>query len=324
MRIAILNNSALTDRHINRLKQLGDVVAYKRTVGEVEAIQRLAAVDIAIVDCTNIPIGKKLFQELPMLKYICLNSTGYEEVDLEAAIENGITISNVPDYSTNSVAEHTIALMLSLARHLSESNKTMFDNPFEIELSEKAHHKFLGQTLNGKTLGIIGLGKIGNRVAELATAFGMKIIAYNKSKIPNTNITQTDLHELLMTSDFISINATYKKGLKTLLDEKEISKIKSNTFIINTARGELINEYALAKAIETKNIGGYATDVLCNKSKHNPLLKFNNVILTPHLGFFTDESLNKLADTILANVESFIANKPNNIIKSKKYKNGTA
>jgi len=324
LRIAILNNSALTAGHINRLKKIGDVIEYENTTGENEAISRLDGIEIAIADCVDVPFTKKVFQKAQALKYLCINSTGFEQIDLNAASERRVIISNVPDYSTDSVAEHTIALMFSLCRQIIESNQAMQVSPFEIDLSEKEHNKYLGRVINGKTLGIIGLGKIGCRVAELGKGLGMNVLSFSRSQKVIQNAKPKSFDDLLMLSDFISINATYEPGFKDLFDENAISKLKPECIIVNTARGEFVNEPAIAKALITNKLGGYATDVVGDKTRDNPLLNLDKVVLTPHSGFFTRESLTKLADTIIENVESFVANYPKNIIKPKENNNELA
>lgn len=314
MKIAILNNSSLKSQHLNSLGKIGHVKIFNRTIGEKLAIQRLKNIDIAIIDSYDIPLSNFFFESLPDLKFICLNSTGYEQVDLESAKKNSVLISNVQDYATHSVAELTIGLIICLNRKLNIICKQISINPFEIELSDTTNEPFIGHELYNKKLGIIGFGNIGKQVAKIATAFGMKVFVLSYKNQKSEYYHSVELDTILSECDFISLNNSSKESSELLLDEKVIAKVKPNSFIINTARGNLVDENMILKAIESKSIGGYATDVLTDNSINNPMLKYDNVIITPHIGFYTNEALCNLANNIVANVVAFASNKPINLI----------
>ncbi|UPT67967.1 MAG: 2-hydroxyacid dehydrogenase [Sphingobacteriales bacterium JAD_PAG50586_3] len=250
MKLAVLNNSALQETHINRLKQLGDVSLYESIIGELDAISKLKNCEIAVIDSIDVPITEGFLKALPHLKFICLNSTGFEQVDLKAADHHGVIVSNIPDYSTHSVAEHCIALMLSIVRKIPQSYFDVLRSPFEIDLSNKEHNKYLGENLHNKTLGIIGMGRIGSQLAYIAKAFGMNVIPYTRQDDPIA------LEQLYLKSDFISINSSYSLQPSVLIDERVIPKLKPNCVIINTSRGEFVNESDIAKALKEMRLGG--------------------------------------------------------------------
>lgn len=318
-RIAVLSACGLSCAHVSRLRSIGEVVQFDKTQGQAEAIKRLQGANIAVADCSDIEFTERLFASLPSLAYLCLASTGYEQVDLEAAHAHGVTVANVPCYATDSVAEHTIALMFSLIRHIPRADRAMRDCPFEVELGDWRHNHYLGHNIRGKMLGIIGLGRIGIRVAELGRALGMIVSVCSARDSRSTRVVAgietTNLETVLRHSDVISINAAYHQELKHLIGPRTIPMLKASAVIVNTSRGALVDEAALATALSLRGIAGYATDVLEDTSPTNPLLLLPNVVLTPHVGFYSEESVRQLADSIVANVESYAMGHPVNQIR---------
>jgi glyoxylate reductase len=250
------------------------------------------------------------------LKYVSLNSTGFNQVDLVAAKEHGISIANVPGFSTDSVAEQAIGLMFATLRHIPMGDREMRKKPFQIDPANRSQDIYVGANVRGKTLGIIGLGQIGTRVAEIGRGLGMEVLAFNRTPKQVGGVRMVDLDMLLKTSDVISINAAFVDGMKNLVDEKAIGKMKPSAVLVNTARGDFVDEGVLAKALSEKRIAGYGTDVLANWTTNNPLLALENITLTPHSGFFTAESLKNMGDIIVSNIESYIAGTPQNVVNA--------
>jgi glycerate dehydrogenase len=257
---------------------------------------------------------KPVFDSLSQLKYITIESTGFDGIDLQSAKEHNIKISNIPDYSTEAVAEMTISLMFATTRHIAQLNTSVHEKPYEIDPADQNQLQFLGFNLQGKTLGIIGLGKIGQRVAEMANGIGMKVIAYNHSEKNIPNVKQETLEELLRQSDIISLHTPLNNTSENMISSKEFEIMKSNAVIINTARGKVIDQQALINALKNKQIAGAGLDTLANWDKTNPIFSLENVIITPHGAWYTRESFENLANTVVENIEEFAAGHPQNLI----------
>ena len=191
--------------------------------------------------------------------------------------------------------------------------------PFQIDQASHDHRKYLGFDLNGKTLGILGLGNIGLRVAQIGTGFKMKVLAYNRSKKNVAGVKQVSLEELLKESDIVSLHLPLTSETENLIDAERLQIMKPTAIIINTARGKIVDEPALYNALQSRKIAGAGLDVIVEYKKSNPILKLDNVIFSPHSAFFTNESLSKCADIIVANVKSFIEGKAVNIVNSEKF-----
>lgn len=314
MKIAVLNECFFNDKHLEKLKKLGDLTVFKDTKTAGQAIERLKGVDIAIVDCFIAPLDKEVLESTDSLKFLSINSTGYDLVDLNTATQKNIKVANVPGFSTDAVAEHAIALMLAVNRKIPLGDNRVRENPFEIDPGNNSHREFLGFNVRGKTLGIIGLGKIGTRVAELGLGLGMKVIAHNRTWKQMDGVEMVSLEEVLSRSDVVSINLALSPELENLISEKELSMMKPSAILINTARGKHIKTTALYEALKSRRIAGAGIDALAEWDKNNPLLTLENVVLTPHSAFFTQESLENMADIIVSNVESFINGNPQNIV----------
>lgn len=307
-------NVFLKDEHISRLKKLGDLEIFTDTTTEQQAIDRSKDAEILAVDCFITPLTKQFFDNIPSVKYLTLNSTGYDPVDIQAAKTNNILISDIPGFSTEAVAEQAITLMFATTRHLVQLDKKVHEKPYEIDPADTSQLPFLGFNLQGKTLGIIGLGRIGQRVAEIAKSIGMTILAYNRSPKDIQGVRQVSLEELLRESDIVSLHVPLNTESDNLIGAKELSLMKPHTIIINTARGKVIDAQALADAIRNKKIGGAGIDTLAQWDKSNPLLFLENVIITPHSAWYTRESFENLANEVVENVESFAKGQPKNLI----------
>jgi len=316
MKITVLNESFLKDKHIARLKKLGELEMFAETTTLEQAVERLSTSDVAIIDCYVTPLKKQLFEQGKNLKYITINSTGYDLVDLAAAKEYKITISNLPGYSTEAVAEHAIALLFAINRKIVLMDKRMRVKPYEIDPADTTQEPLLGFNLKGRTIGIIGLGSIGQRVAEIAHGIGMKVIAYNRSPKTIAHVTMVTLEELFKTSDVISIHTPLNADSENLITEKELALMQPHALLINTARGKVINTQALYTALKEHKIGGAGIDVLAEWDQRNPLLSLDNIILSPHAAWFTSDSFESLADMVVDNVEAYVQGTPVHVITS--------
>ena len=314
MKITILNFSFLHPEHIQKLKALGEVVEYDSTKTVEETIERLRGTDVAVADCWEAPLNEEVFNASGDLKYLTLNSTGYEQVDIQTAKEKGVMVANIPNFSTDSVAEQTIALLFAVVRHVPVADRAVRANPFQIDPANRSQDIYLGVNVRDKVLGIIGLGHIGTRVAELAQGLGMTVKAYNRSPKTVPGVEMVDLQTLLKTSDVVSLNSAFSPELKEVINKDTIALMKPGAVLINTARGALVDEKALAEALGTKHVAGYGVDLLADWSLNNPLLKLDNVVFSPHTGFFTKESLKNMADIIVENIESYAAGNPKNVV----------
>lgn len=267
---------------------------------------RISKADLAVI--ANYPLKKEALDKASSLKYLCVAFTGVDHVDIDTCREKGIAISNCAGYSTESVAELAIGMMLSLYRKLAESK-------------DAAAHGKTGAGLRGieikdRTVGIIGTGAIGYRTANLAKAFGAKVIGYNRSH-SHDDITYTDLNTLLQTSDIVSIHLPLTKDTKHFIDKDKLSLMKKDAILINTARGGIIDNEALAEALKKGEIAGAGIDVFDMEPplpEDYPLLSAPHTVLTPHVGFDTEEAMERRAAIVADNLKSFVEGKQKNII----------
>lgn len=270
--------------------------------------------DASIVVTKELVVDKETIEAFPnSVKLICEAGTGYNNIDVEACTKKGIKVCNVPNYATNNVALFTIMLMLNMSTSMGKQIKMLdnddysnFGNTLKVNYNE----------LSNKTLGIIGLGKIGQKLADLADSLGMNVITYTRSKKDDFRwIKYVSLDELLSTSDYISLNCFLSDETRHIINKDNINKIKHSAFVINTARGALIDEEALYNALKDNKIAGAGLDVLEKEpaSKDNPLFKLDNVIITPHMAWNSIEARTRLLNTTYENIESF---KNGNIINN--------
>lgn len=316
MKIAVLNGSFFDDEEIKKLRRLGDEVkVFDNTYTESEAIERLKGVNIAVADCLTTPLNHRVLNSADSLRLLALNTVGYDTVDLNTATRKGIQVANVPGHSTEAVAMHVFALMLAVSNKIVRLDALMRLQPFEIDPANTEHRaQFLGFSPVGKTLGIIGLGDIGQRVAQIGNALGMRVIAYNRSPRNIPGVTMVPLEQLLRESDVVSLHLPLAKETEKIINAERLQMMKPTAILINTSRGGLVDEEALAVALQSHKIAGAGLDVLSNLSPNNPLLKLDNVVLTPHSAFFTQESLKNCAEQVIQNIKSFIEGHPTNIV----------
>ncbi len=316
MKIVILNECFLNEDHLRRLKTLGEVETFNNTTTEEQAIQRLKGVGIAIWDGFICPPTAKVLETTDSLKLIVLPHTGFFMVDLETANKKGIKVANAPGFSKEAVAELVIGLMFAVNRKISLMDRDMRNSPFESDPgSIEQQNKYWGFDIKGKTMGVIGLGRIGSTVATLALGLGMKVIANNRSPKNMDGVEMVDLEELLKRSDVISINVTSGKDTENLISEKELELMKPTALLINVDQGKVVDTGALYNALKDNKIGGAGLDQVEGLTKDHQILKLDNVVFTPHAGSSTNESFRvNLPELVVSDVESFISGKPQNII----------
>lgn len=317
MKIVVLDGYGMNpgDLSWDNLNKLGDLTVYDRTA-PCEVIDRSVSADILLTNKTI--IDKDIIEKLPDLKYIGVLATGYNVVDTKAAREKGIIVTNIPSYSTDSVAQMVFSLLLAVTNnveHYTLDNRTG-------RWSRNADFCYWDAPLTelaGKTFGIIGFGNIGSKVAEIALAFGMKVMALSSKPadaLPAGVIKAENLDQLLSRSDVLSLHCPLTDSTKHIINASTLSKMKSSAILINTGRGPLVDEQALADALNKGIIRGAGVDVLsCEPPKDdNPLLYARNCYITPHLGWATVEARQRLMDIAVSNVANFIEGKPSNVV----------
>lgn len=316
MKIAILNECFLSDEHLKRLKSLGEVVIFEHTQTEDEAIERLKGVDIAIWDGFICTPTARILDTTDQLKLIVLPHTGYFMVDVDAANKKGIKVANAPGFSKEAVAEMVIGLMFAVNRKIPLMDRDMRKNPFESDPSNLEQQlNYWGFDIKGRTMGIIGLGRIGSTVATLAQGLGMKVIANNRSPKTMEGVEMVSKENLLRQSDVVSINVTSGADTKNLISEKELGLMKPTAILINVDQGPMVDTEALYQALEQKRIGGAGLDQVAGLTQEHPLLALDNVVFTPHAGSSTNDAFRiNLPDLVVSAIEGFVEGKPVNLV----------
>lgn len=298
------------------LKSLGEFVEYERSTGK-EVVERAKDADVVLTN--KVSIREKEMSQLPKLKYIGVMATGYNTIDLEAARKRGIVVTNIPAYSTDSVAQMTFAHILNIMNrvdHYAELNRQgkWSDNPDFCYWDSPLHE------IAGKTLGIIGLGYIGMKVAMIAKEFGMDVFAYtskNSADLPD-GIQKTTLDGLLSVSDILTLHCPLTPETREMINKGTIKMMKQGAIIINTGRGPLVDEQDVADALESGQLAGYGADVMYEEPprKDNPLLRQPNAFITPHVAWATFEARKRLVDICVENVKAFIDGHPIHVVNS--------
>ena len=252
------------------------------------------------------------------IKYIGVLATGYNVVDVEAAKERGIIVTNVPAYSTASVAQMVFAHVLEICNHVAHHDRTVKEGKWE-KCPDFCYWERHLIELDGKVMGIIGYGRIGQAVAKVAQAFGMKVIAYSPRKrkeLENENMRYVELDELFSQSDIISLHAPLFESTRNIINKESISKMKKSVIIINTSRGPLVNEQDLADALNSGRIYAAGVDVVSEEpiKANNPLLKAKNIFITPHIAWAPKEARVRLMNIAMENIEAYLAGRPINVV----------
>lgn len=315
MKIVILDGYTVNpgDLSWEGIESLGSCKIYERTTPE-ETIDR--AKDADAVFTNKVVFNKALIEQLPRLKFIGVLATGYNVVDLEAASDAGIVVTNIPAYSTASVAQMVFSHILHHVQNISTHALSVQKGEWSKSI-DFSYHLTPQTELAGKTLGIIGFGQIGQTVAKLGIAFGMNILFNNRSKKETSlNAQQVDLDTLLAESDYISINCPLTDENAGFINKNAIDKMKPSAILINTGRGPLINEKDLAEALNSERIAGAGLDVLSAEppAPDNPLITAKNCRITPHIAWATTEARARLIEIATQNLKAFTEGKPQNVV----------
>lgn len=317
MKIVVLDGKGLNpgDLSWDKIRPFGDLIVYDRSAPD-QIVERSQGAQILLTN--KCELSEDQFRDLPDLRYISLLSTGTNVIDLKAARKFHIDVSNIPTYSTESVVQSTFAHLLNLFSRIAE--ETSFVKTGEWSTwPDFCHWGGPLRELDGKTLGIIGLGTIGRRVAEVAQAFKMKVLAYGPHlPIGSTikGVYAVSLDDLIAQSDIISLHCPLGEINRKMINADRIALMKDGVFLINTARGLLIDDEAVAHALNTGKIAGYGSDVLCEEPPvhSTPLLSAQNCWITPHNAWGTREARLRLMDILADNIRAFIDGKPQNIV----------
>lgn len=314
MNIVVLDGYAMNpgDLRWDELRKLGKVTIYDRTpVAEVK--EKLAEADMALTNKTI--INGDAIEYAHQLKYIGVMATGINVVDIEAAGKRNIVVTNVPTYSTVSVAQMTFALILALTNHVTEYAQSVRNGDW-VRCKDFSYQVLPIIELKDKTLGIIGLGRIGREVAGIALAFGMKVIASHRhpERDRMAGVRFVDEETCFGNSDILSLHCPLNESNKGFINKHSLGLMKKNACLINTSRGPLIQEQDLADALNTGRIAGAGLDVLSAEppSPQNPLLGAKNCIILPHVGWATYEARSRLMKTVVENIQAFLEGKPVN------------
>jgi len=318
MKLAILDAATLGDDvNLDIFRDFGHLEIYQIANSKQETIERVK--DKTIIITNKVIIDKEVMNNAPYLKLICVAATGYNNVDIDYAKQKGIAVTNVSGYSTDSVVQHTFAMLF----YLLESLRYYDDYVKSREYAKSPIFTHLGRPfweISGKVWGIIGLGTIGQKVAQVAESFGCDVIYYSTSgKNFNPNYTHKGLDELLSTSDIVSIHAPLNQNTKNLITYEKLKLMKKSAILLNLGRGRIVNEADLAKALDEGLIAAAGLDVLEKEpiDSNNPLLHIKNkdrLLITPHIAWTSIEARNKLVKEIYLNIESFLRGKERNRI----------
>lgn len=317
MEIVVLDGYALNpgDMSWKGLETLGNCKVYDRTAAS-ELYERVKDAEAIITN--KAVIDSSLLERLPKLRYIGVTATGYNVVDVKAAHSKGIVVTNIPAYSTDSVAQLVFAHLLTVVNrvelHASSVRQGEWTNSKDF-----AYCKSPQTELAGKTLGVVGFGRIGRKVALIGAAFGMKVIFNNRSQVKDapSGMLQTNLEELFAQSDVVSLNCPLTPENSEFVNDDLLKSMKPTAILINTGRGGLINEADLARALNEETIAAAGLDVLSTEPpKHtNPLLTARNCYITPHIAWATAEARQRLMHITIENLKCFMEGKPQNVVR---------
>ena len=296
------------------LENIGELVVYDRTKPE-ETVQRAKDADMVLTN--KVCLRRQEIEQLTRLRYIGVLATGYNVVDLEAAREHGIVVTNVPAYSTESVAQMVFVHLLTVTNRTEHYAMQNRDGKWTAS-PDFSYSDTLLTELAGKTFGIVGLGNIGQRVAAIARAFGMKVVAFTSKSadaLPE-GIEKRTMDDLLRESDVVSLHCPLTPSTHQLMNSRTLGVMKPSAILINTGRGPLVNEQDVADALNNNRLRAYCADVMSEEppKADNPLLKCENAFITPHIAWATNEARIRLIDVAIGNVKAFVEGKPINVV----------
>ncbi len=315
MKIVVLDGAAVNpgDLSYDILQSFGEVTIYQMTPPEL-AVERIG--DAEIVLDNKVPLDRTVLSACPNLRYIGLFSTGYDVVDTACAAEHGITVTNVPAYSTPGVVQIAFALILHFYSRIDEHNLLAHNGSWAQSPMFCLYLPTI-QELSGKTLGLIGFGHIGREMAKVAKAFGMRVLVYNRTHYPayeGDMLRFVTLDELFSQSDVVSLHCPLTPETRGIVNAERLASMKPSALVINTARGPLVDEQALANALNTHRIAGAGVDVVSREPilLNNPLLSAENCVITPHIAWAGLESRTRLLQAVVSNLEAFLNGNPTN------------
>lgn len=312
MKICILDGYSLNpgDLDWSPVERLGDVTLFDRTPAD-KIVERAADADIVLTN--KVPFSADTLRQLPRLRFICVLATGYNIIDTEAAARQGVVVANIPAYSTMSVAQMAFAHILNITNHVASYAREVADGKWT-NCPDFCFWDSALTELAGKTMGIVGLGNTGMATARIAVAMGMKVVALT-SKSADTlpeGITPAPLDDVLASADVVSLHCPLTPSTRHLINAASIAKMKPSAILINTGRGPLVDEQAVADALNGGRLAAFGADVLSQEPPRgdNPLLSARNCFLTPHIAWATLEARMRLMSTATENVRQFIAGEP--------------
>lgn len=313
MKITILDGNAVNpgDLSWTELEKLGNLTVYPRT-GAADVIARIGDSDAVLLNKVN--ITEEILSACPSLKYIGVQATGYNVVDLEACRRHKVTVTNVPSYSTAGVAQLVFSFISEWACHVQIHSDSVMAGGWVRSPDFVYWEKPLFE-IEGKTLGIFGYGSIGSRVARIAKAYGMKVIVCTRTPKPEID-NPVDFDTLLRESDFVSLHAPLTDKTKSIINRESLARMKKGAYLINTARGGLVVEQDVRSALESGSLAGYAADVVLQEpmSPDCPLLNAPNCLLTPHIAWASVETRRRLMGVVIGNLRAWIDGKPENVV----------
>ncbi len=314
MKIIVTDAKTISNNneYFNPLKEFGDLVIYPLSTKE-EIKERIADADIIV--CNKNVFNEENLRYAKKLKYIGLFATGYNNIDVKYCGENGITVCNAGSYSTDAVAQHTFALILNHYNKISKYNQLVADegwirsdvfSPFVYDMNE----------LNGKTIGLVGYGNIARKVAQIARAFGLKVLAYRRNPVPEEGVEFVSFDTVIRESDIVSVHCPLNEQSKEMFNAEVFAKMKNNAYFINTARGGVMNEEELANALNNDIIAGAAIDVLTVEpmAADCKLFGAKNITITPHVAWAPIETRERLLGIVCNNIRAFLDGKPENVV----------
>jgi glycerate dehydrogenase len=308
MNIVVLDGYTLNpgDLSWDALRELGSCEIYDRSAQD-EIVPRSTSADLVLTN--KVKLNREYMSSVPTLKYIGVTATGYNIVDVAAARERKVIVTNVPTYGTQSVAQMTFALLLELTQHGGHHAQTVREGRWT-RSPDFCYWDYPLIELDGLTLGIIGFGRIGKMVGQLAEAFGMKVLTYSRKQ------PVAEMETLFRRSDIISLHCPLTLQTEHLVNEKRLAWMKPTAFLLNTSRGPLIDESALAKALNEGRIAGAGLDVLAVEppTADNPLLRAKNCLITPHIAWATRAARSRLMKAVVENVRAFLAGESKNVV----------
>lgn len=319
MKIVVLDGKGLAadDLNYDAFREFGEVTVYENTARE-DVVSRIGNSDVVITN--KVLLTKEVMDACPSVRLVLIMATGYNIIDLEAATSRGITVCNIPAYSTNAVAQYVFACMLSYCNKINEHNESVQRGDW-INSDTFSYRVAPLYELAGKTLGIVGFGAIGKAVAKIAKAFEMNVLVYSRTIYPqfeSANLRFTDLNTLLENSDFVSLHCPLTAVTQNLIGTEQLSLMKKSAMLINSSRGPVVNEQALADALKEGKIAAAALDVLVSEPMSDtcPLKDAPNCAITPHIAWAPLETRMRLMDIALENLRAYLNGTPQNVVNN--------